>query len=72
MNYKIKAKEIAERLQKWYDGGRKGMITICETEGAPEAVKAAVHRWYDMGAKRLDCIIEELEILGRESDEHQK
>jgi hypothetical protein len=63
---KVKARELAERLKKWYKGGRKGMITLCETEGASESVKKAVHHWYDMGAKRLDCIIEELEKLGEE------
>jgi hypothetical protein len=62
------AAKLAERLRKWYDGGRKGMLTICSREDAPKAVKDAVNHWYDMGFKRLECIIQEIELLDEPND----
>lgn len=59
-----KHQELANRLRVWYEGGKRGMQTVCETEGAPEAVKQAAHRWYEKGQARLDAIIKEIEELG--------
>lgn len=54
-------KHLAKRLRKWYDGGEKGLISLCETEDAPDAVIAAARRWYSQGFARLDAICKELE-----------
>jgi len=39
------------------------MLTICDTEGAPQSVKDAVQRWYDKGRARLDAIADDLEKI---------
>jgi len=39
------------------------LATVCDTEGAPQAVKDAAHHWYAQGWLRLDAIIKELERL---------
>ncbi len=52
---------LAGRLRIWYQNGRTGMQTVCELEGAPQAVKKAVERWYDLGWARLDAIASDLE-----------
>ena len=54
---------ISDRLRRWYDGGRKGLQTICEMEGAPDAVKDQVQHWFDQGDERLKAIIEEIKKL---------
>ena len=55
--------KISERLRTWYEGGRKGLETLCETEGAPETVVVAARRWYEKGDARLRCIIAEIEAM---------
>ena len=54
---------ISDRLRRWYEGGRKGLQTICEMEGAPDAVKEQVQHWFDQGDARLIAIIEEIKKL---------
>jgi hypothetical protein len=54
-------KEIARRLKIWYAKGEKGLLTLCETEGTPPAVKAQAEHWYKMGHVRFDALIKELE-----------
>ena len=56
-------KEIGERLRKWYRGGQQGLMTVCDTDGAPQSVKDAVNRWYEQGWARLRAIIDDLEKL---------
>ncbi len=56
----IERLRLAKRLRVWYHGGRRGMLTVCKTEGTQE-IKNAVERWYDLGWARLDEIAKELE-----------
>lgn len=54
-------KELAARLRRWYAGGEKGLLTLCEIEGAPPAVIAQAKNWYKKGYARFDAIVKELE-----------
>ncbi len=61
ISMKDKNKELAARLRKWYAGGEKGLLTLCEIEGAPPAVIAQAKNWYKKGYARFDAIVKELE-----------
>lgn len=37
------------------------MLEICDREDAPEALKQAVKRWYDMGRLRMEAIAEAID-----------
>jgi len=37
------------------------MLTVCQTEGAPQAVVDAVKRWYSKGEARLEAIAKLIE-----------
>jgi hypothetical protein len=54
-------KELAEQLRKWYKGGERGCLHICEREDAPQAVKDHVQDWFKRGRARFVCIIDLLE-----------
>jgi len=40
------------------------MLTVCDTEGAPQAVRDAVQRWFAKGRARLNAIADDIERLG--------
>lgn len=54
-------RSLAARLRRWYAGGERGLLQLCETEDAPEAVKAAARRWFERGYARFDVICNLLE-----------
>jgi hypothetical protein len=61
--------KAADRLEEWYAGGEKGMLTICDNEDAPQSVKDAVRHWYKEGRKRFDVLVG---IVRELEDEHFK
>ena len=56
------AKKLAARLRKWYSGGEKGMMTVCEEEDV-EGIKKAINRWFELGHKRFEAIVDLIEKL---------
>ena len=53
----------SERLRRWYEGGRKGLRTLCDNEELPQNVKDAVEHWFDKGYDRLNEIAKAIEEL---------
>jgi hypothetical protein len=62
----LRLKGLSKRLVDWYDGGERGLLTICETDGAPQAVTDAVRRWFELGRLRMQAIADEIEEAGDE------
>jgi len=62
-------RELADRLRLWYKGGRRGMLKVCETEGAPQPVIDAVVNWYEKGGQRIEILLELIEKDAAEDDE---
>lgn len=54
-------KELADQLRRWYKGGERGCLHICEREDAPQAVKDHVEGWFKRGRARFDAIVALLE-----------
>lgn len=50
--------KVADRLEKWYAGGERGILIICDNEDVPQSVKDAVRHWYEQGHKRFDVLVE--------------
>ena len=54
---------LSDKFENWYAAGEKGLLTVCEREDAPEAVKIAVHRWFMLGRRRFDVLVDEVKEL---------
>lgn len=54
---------LADRLEDWYAGGEKGLLTICDDEDVPQVVKNAVRHWYKQGRIRFDGLVAEVRDL---------
>ena len=53
--------DLAKRLRTWYNGGEKGMLTLCEKVEASEELKGAIRNWYHKGRMRLEAIAKLIE-----------
>ena len=59
--------ELADYIEKWYEGGRNGLKHVLEAQDV-ETAQQACERWFMMGDRRIGKVLAQLRGVNLETD----